>query len=471
MLIAAIQTLLTAIACALVVVAWRWFRRDRTIALLVGAGIVIRAIAGQLLFWISYLALPVGRSLQGGSGFWFYAIDGMKYYRGASALANHGIGAVFTVDPAVVSPAYTHLLALFELLCGPVVSTALLLNLAAYIATCAVVVKLAGDHSRIAAVSVAAISFAPSLILWSTQPLKDVFFVFLFAAFIGVTASWIVVWRRNDHAFARAIGVTVAMLLVLGAIAGIRWYFALALLVTSAPLLFLGALRTRTPVRAVAIVVAMYGLVAGGAMVLAQPHMPPALREVLIAPIAPTAPRAFAAVLDGTRYSFDRLAGSTRIEAGPALSPAIDPRLARFVSSGLALLLPRPLARATGLIEVHGGRGFWLFADLDTIFFDVVLCFAVVTLFRAPRAPKWRNPLVWLVLAMTLLTAAAFAYCVGNFGALFRYRAMIFIGVVMVPVAAAWATREGEAILRVRSRSATEREERQDLLSSTAQNV
>ena len=37
---------------------------------------------------------------------------------------------------------------------------------------------------RVARVAVAAIAFSPSSILWSTQPLKDVLFLFLFALFV-----------------------------------------------------------------------------------------------------------------------------------------------------------------------------------------------------------------------------------------------------------------------------------------------
>jgi len=329
---------------------------------------------------------------------------------------------------------------------GTVASMALLLNLAAYLGTCVVVVKLAGEQKRVAAIAVAAISFSPSSILWSTQPLKDVLFLFLFAAFVGVAASWISAWRSGERAFPRALAMTFAMLIVFCLMAGIRWYFALALLVTSAPLLMIAALRTRMPLRAVALLIGMYGAVLVGAVYVAGPFLPADVRELLTSPDvsrAARSPYTLASTIDGARSAYDRMDGSTRI--GTSALPD-SPHAARFVSGGAALLLPRPVAQATGLLNLSGGRGLFFFADVDTIFFDAVLLIAILALVRAPRAPKWRNPLLWLVVVVTFTIGAAFVYAISNFGALFRYRSMIFIGIVMIPVVAAWATRDAATV-------------------------
>jgi hypothetical protein len=444
MLIASIQAVLTAIACALLFAGWRWFRRDRTIALLVAGGLLIRAIAGQVLFWISYLHLPIAESLQRGQGFWFYATDGFGYFRVAINAADRGILAVFSYDRAVMSPGFTQVLAVFSLLFGGPASMALLLNLAAYLGTCAIVVKLAGPQKRVAMLAIAAISFSPAFVLWSTQPLKDVFFVFLFAAFVGVVASWIAVWNRKDHTLPRALLITLAMLAVVGVLAGIRWYYALALLVISAPLLIVTALRTARPLRAVVVLLCAYGAVFAGALYVAMPHLPVPVRLFIQSPDlgeAMRAPQTLASVLDGARSSYDLKGGATRIDAGTLLGGS---RVARFTSGSAALLLPRPVARATGLAVMHGGRGFWWFADVDTLFFDVFLIVAVVALLRARDPGKWRNPLLWLVVLVTVAIGAMFVYCVANFGALFRYRSMLFIGVILVPVVMAWAASRGD---------------------------
>ncbi len=439
MLIELVQLLLAAIACGLLFVAFRWFRRDRTIALLVGIGFLLRAVAGQLLFWISFLYLPIGRELQAGNGLWFYARDGRRYFEQAWVAVDEGFSAIVHIDPSIISPGFSQVLALFGWLFGAVVSTSLLMNLAAYLGTCAVAVKLAGENKRAAALSVAALSFSPSSILWSTQPLKDVLFLFLLAAFIGAVASWIAVWRREERAFPRAIAVTLLLLLVFCAIAGIRWYFAFALLLISAPILLVAALRTRVPLRASALLVALYAVVFGAAVWVAGRYLPYQFRQLIAKPTVGGAiqtPNALAGALDGARLAFDRMEGSTKIVA-TALQDS--PRTSRFISGTAALLLPRPIARATGLLDMSGGRGLFFFADIDTVFFDLVLIMAILALLRAPRSPKWRSPLVWLVVIFTLAIGAAFVYAISNFGALFRYRSMVFLGIAMIPAVAAWS--------------------------------
>jgi hypothetical protein len=450
MLIAFVQLLLAAIACALLFTGFRWFRHDRTLALIVAIGLLVRAVAGQLLFWISYLSLPFARELQAGGGLWFYGRDGRRYFERAALAVEQGIGAIMHIDPTIVSPGFSQVLALFGLLFGAVVSTALLLNLAAYLGTCVIAVKLAGEQKRVAAFSVAAISFSPSAILWSTQPLKDVLFLFLFAAFIGVAASWIAVWRRQERAFPRAIAVSLLLMLVICAIAGIRWYFAFALLLISAPILLVAALRTRMPLRASALLAGMYGVVFVTAIWVAGTYLPYQFRELLDKPNVASAaksPYTLAAVIDGARSAYDQLEGSTKI-TGTALQDS--PHASRFVSGMAALLLPRPIARATGLIDLGGGRGLFFFADIDTVFFDIVLVVAILALLRTPRSPKWRSPLVWLVLIITLAMGAAFVYAISNFGALFRYRSMVFLGIAMIPVVAAWSTRDEGLLPKLR---------------------
>ena len=65
-----VQLLLAAVACFGL---WRLCRAQPRIVV---AGFLVRALVGQALFWISYLRLPVARSLQLGDGFWFFAVDG-----------------------------------------------------------------------------------------------------------------------------------------------------------------------------------------------------------------------------------------------------------------------------------------------------------------------------------------------------------------------------------------------------------
>jgi len=441
MLIAILQLVLTTIACGLLFVAWRTFRSDRVIFLLVAAGILIRAAVGQVLFWISYLELPFGRGMQEGGGFWFFATDGKKYFlRAAEAASERGLGALTHIDPTVVSPGYTQVLVLFALLFGVVASIGLLMNLAAYVGTCAIVVKLAGDQTRVARIAIAALSLSPASILWSTQPLKDVLFLFLFALFVAVAAAWIRAWQREQNALLFGVLATVALLLSFCVIAGIRWYFALVFFVVLVPLLVIVSMGTRKRLQAIVLLLLMCGAMLGCAVHVAGPFLPPSIRRMILSPrlaSAARSPRMVGNILEGVRDAYDGLGGGTRMRPGTLIS---NRRAARFFSGSAALLLPHDLARATGLTNIGGGRGLWLFVDLDTIFFDVVLILAIIAVVRAPRE-KWRNAIFWLVLIVTLAMGAAFAYSVSNFGALFRYRSMIFIGVVMLPVAAVWRPR------------------------------
>jgi hypothetical protein len=429
MLIATVQLFLTAIACGLLFVAVRAFRSHRIVSILVAIGFLVRAIIGQALFWISYLHLPFLTRLQAGEGFWFYATDGRKYFRYVAEAARYGL----TLNPNVDGGGYTHILILFGLLFGVVASMALLMNLAAYLGTCAIVVKLAGEHVRVARAAIAAIAFSPSSILWSTQPLKDVLFLFLFALFVAVAAAWIRAWHREKHALLHASLMSLALLAVFCGIAGIRWYFALALFAFSAPLLFMASLRARKPLHAVLLLIVMYGGVLAGAVQVSGKYLPPPIRAWITSPLkseTTPAPVMLAWIIDGARISFDRLDGGTKIL--PAIGES-DTRPERFLRGCVAFFLPHAIAGG----NIGGGRGLWLFADADTIFFDIVLLAAMVALFRTPRE-KWRNPILWLVLVTTIAMGAAFIYCVSNFGALFRYRSMIFIGVAMLPVVAVW---------------------------------
>lgn len=117
------------------------------------------------------------------------------------------------------------------------------------------------------------------------------------------------------------------------------------------------------------------------------------------------------------------------------LSPAGQSRPVRLFAGAAALVIPTLLCERLGIFDVGGGRDLLWFADLDTLVFDAVLILALRALVAA-RATAWRNPLIWLVLLATLMIAAPLVYSVSNFGTLFRLREMIYLGVVLLPIAA-----------------------------------
>lgn len=112
-----------------------------------------------------------------------------------------------------------------------------------------------------------------------------------------------------------------------------------------------------------------------------------------------------------------------------------DTIISRIVTGLAAVILPRTLAQKLGIIRVGGGRGFWALVELDTIIFDAVLLMALVFLIKWIRNGSLADPMVWLVVLMTLLLAAPLVYTVSNFGTLFRLRAMVLVSLLLVPPA------------------------------------
>ncbi len=101
------------------------------------------------------------------------------------------------------------------------------------------------------------------------------------------------------------------------------------------------------------------------------------------------------------------------------------------------MVLPQWIAQRIGLIDVHGGRGLWLLVEVDTLVFDAVLIFAIVSVIRAMRRRTLRSPDFWMLLIVTLTIGGALAYTVSNFGTLFRHRNMFLIGLALLPLVAA----------------------------------
>ncbi|HET8797709.1 MAG TPA: hypothetical protein VFO89_08480, partial [Thermoanaerobaculia bacterium] len=128
---------------------------------------------------------------------------------------------------------------------------------------------------------------------------------------------------------------------------------------------------------------------------------------------------------------------STSLEApGPAPPPRGNPHVTRLLAGTAALLVPNFLAGPLGLFDVGGGRGLLWFTDLDTLVFDAALVFAILSVVAA-GAGSLRRPLLWLVAPLTIVLGGLLAYSVTNVGTLFRLRAMVYTGIVLIPLAAA----------------------------------
>ncbi|HYC92964.1 MAG TPA: hypothetical protein VEO54_27410 [Thermoanaerobaculia bacterium] len=470
-------------------------RRGPLISLVVALGFVGRSLAGQALFWVSYLKLPYGRSLQLGDGLWFFGLDAIHYYGAAKTAAYDGLGAVLTISHFVPSVVYVKVVGLFLWLFGIATSTAILVNLAAYLGTAALIVVCAERRRvspRITALTLAAVSFLPSTVLWSLQPLKDAFVLFLAVLFAFMVDEFAAAWR-GEAGRARTLRLLFAAAMLAAttyALAGIRWYYALIMLAAaSIPLLaiILGAhggrsIAIRTAVMAVLMVVLTQNVVAG-----AGPYLPLRMRAVLrpwteggggiVQRID-----AVGEVVVQSRENFDHYKGAgTRIRAGAAVAekekeatqvatatapsapapavtatapapqpvpPAPQPQPAKEVdvpttaggrlTAGLAaLLLPRKVASALGLVSIGGGRGLMWFVDIDTVLFNIVLVALVVIFFIGLRRGAWRDSFVWYLVVATIVITAALAYTVSNFGTLFRHRQMVVATLALIGIAAA----------------------------------
>jgi hypothetical protein len=142
--------------------------------------------------------------------------------------------------------------------------------------------------------------------------------------------------------------------------------------------------------------------------------------------------------------SWRAVAAAAPPSSGPApattSAPNAKQRTLRLLTGAAAVVLPRSIGNALGLFHIGGGRGMLWFTELDTIVLDLVLIVALAVI-ALRFAESIRNPLVWLVVVLTVLVGAPLVYTVTNFGTLFRLREMIYFGLLLTPLAIASRSR------------------------------
>jgi len=422
-------------------------------SLIIALGFLIRAFGGEVLFWISYLKLPLARSLQLGDGFWFFAVDvpGMLAY--ARELIPRGPMGLLLIGRELPSHAFIQVFTALAWMFGTFASVAILLNCAAFLATCAIILRLGepgaiGDRPRF--VALIAMAFGPGTILWSLQLLKDTLFIFLIAAMIACCFSWQEQWRGAITNWRKKLFAAGAMLAVLYTMAGIRWY--LAVFFWGAWIVF-GLLTTLAASKKIAALLAnvlLLVLLAQAVRLGGASDVPQSIRRILDPrpSIAATfRPAVLTKDLSGRRYGFEKTPGATTIVAGRALEEGhgdeirkpmdktSDPHpIAKTMAGLTAEFLPRSIAQALGLVRIGGGRGFWLFAELDTLVLDGLLIFSIIVCARSLRTHSRITPLFVLLLIVFVATAGPLAYTVNNFGTLFRLRQMLYAVVAFLPL-------------------------------------
>jgi len=453
---------------------WRRTRllHDRWIDIAIAAGFAARAFLGQLLFWISYEKLPIAKAMQIGDGLWFFAMDALLYYPPARSAAHGGLWAILHVPRSVASVSFVQTLSVFFILFGEAASVAVLLNLFCFLGMAWLIVRWAAQDPRARAAArfaIAAIALSPALMVWSLQPLKDPMFLFLVVAFVAACAAWQRAWISGSRWWWR-VGIAAAMCAAIYMIAGIRWYFAFAMLIASGAFLLLVVFRApdRRALAAVSalallIVLSRAFLLGGG------PYVPVPVSAALspgMTRAAADLPTSIAHDVESAREGFEHSGGATQIGMGRELArldqaagptpppssrvrkhqhnlppaplsaePMPSSRLGRFAAGTAALVVPSSIGRRAGVFQIGGGRNLWLFTDLDTLVFDLAAAVAIYWVMRSIRSASLRNPLFWLVAGLTVLIAFPLVYTVANFGTLFRLRDMVYIGLVLIPLA------------------------------------
>jgi len=397
-----------------------------------------------------------------------------------------------------------------------VASTGILFNSFFYLATCGLILLIARDDERPRDFALAAIAFGPATILWSLQPLKDTYFVFLIVAMVAIWREWQKLWRGEGVRRPLPIAICAAtMWYLVYAISGTRWYVGAFLVAIS--FFFLGVVANRPrPRLAGSVVAVLLFVVLGQAFVAGGDFdIPLPLRTALDVRTI-FRPRAHAerakVLLTTVRRGFEMTPGNTMIVPGRALQtvapvptepqpkpkaepappsaekveasppppppakkpesaaalspPAKNPEVApppprpfrirrahhrrvraaapsetvmslvsKIAAGAAAMFVPRAIAQTVGLVRIGGGRGFWLFADLDTVVFDLVIFVALAYCARAiVRRERRVTPLFLLVLLLFAGLTAPMVYVVANFGTLFRLREMLYVFAALLPL-------------------------------------
>jgi hypothetical protein len=433
-----LHVLVAALACFFLWRLWRSMAGRGRASLLIAAGFLIRAFGGQVLFWISYLRLPVARTLQLGKGFWFFAVDGPGMLDYSLELITDGPLAWLFIRKQIPSHAFIQVFTLFAATFGVFASVAILFNCVAFLGTCAIILRIGPRDSRAdlpRLVALAAMALGPGTILWALQLLKDTFCLFLIAAMIAACFYWQALWRDGAIGmWRRAALYAIAMFVVLYAIAGMRWYVAVFFWGAWSVFGLLTVLSTKRKLVASLIHLALFVVLAQAVRIGGANDVPRSIQRVLDPrpSIAATfRPRALTEDLVVRRRGFEDAPAATTISVGKTLEGL---PLAKASAGLAAAFLPRFIGESLGLVRIGGGRGFWFFVELDTLVFDAVFLFAIIFCARSLRAGARVTPLFVLLVIVFLATAGPLAYTVNNFGTLFRLRQVLYVILAFLPL-------------------------------------
>lgn len=436
----AIVTVQTLVAIALgtaLFQLWRvTVRSGPRFAWIVTAGFVFRSFVGQAFFWVSYLRLPIAPELQLGDGYWFWGLDGHGFFVLAHRVIAAGAKAVLLIDKTTIAFFYVQIIAVAVVLLGVSAAVGFLLNSIAFMAMSALIVRWEAtrEHPTPVLVALVIIWFTPSWLLWAVQPMKDaVFFFFLTAFFFGLSR-----FCRElpgiQMRTAPLIGWTAVMMSAIYATSGMRWYFGFLIWGISCLAVALTFVRHRFSARRIVVALAVLVLTSQAMVQGSGPYMPKSLQRIFrpmtAAGAVADAPASLRASLQGSRETQEKVLGGTTLKEPRIIAKlGRGSRITRLMMGLSAMFVPPSIATAVGLLSVGGGRGLWLFADLDTIVFDTAIVIAFLVIFR--RRQQY-GPIFWPLMAMTVSLTLAIAYVSTNYGTLMRHRAMVLMCVVLL---------------------------------------
>ena len=440
--------------------------RSRILGLIVWSGVALRLAAGLGLFMISYTDSAFLRGVHTGDGFWSLAPDARVYYDHAARVGASGWSAVSGGDP---SPLFSRALGYWFVALGTHVPSAIMFNLACYVATCAVLVYTCRQELRgkgwplqsgaTAAAVVVMFTYSPMLVLTSTQVLKDTFFALLIVlACLGTVAN-LTSLRTEPEVRYSAFGASLLVIFTtVYGIAGIRAYYALLMCAayTAAFVLvcLFAAKGRRVSVAGLGIgsLVVIYLAFRLGAGPYYDWYMLVAANTLGYAPAPAVSSTsngtpAAASVEPGGgsivtfRDGFVRSGGNTNLAATDSGTDATDSgmdlrNVVVDVGRGLlATFVPISLLEALSIVSLNGGGGFLAVTDADTLFLDLGLIAVGAIIWRDRRRLRGGLPAMAFLALLAIVSALLLGYVVTNYGTLFRLRLLAVVPAWLTPLA------------------------------------
>ncbi|MBI3825249.1 MAG: hypothetical protein HY294_04570 [Candidatus Rokubacteria bacterium] len=213
--------------------------RQPLVTAVVAASTLVRSALAVVLYEISARSLPIFTGLQAGPGFWIFSPDSAyldQYGRWAAIALRAGLGLPF----ASGTPDYPVTIALLYRWLGPHPLYPVFLNVwamgGAVIVTALLARRLWGERG--VRLPVLLVAFWPSLLVWSTQILKDALAIFLTLLFFAGHLAF-----QRAGSWPRRLGWAVALGAVLFVLFRLRFYVAIALLAAAALLWVVTSVR------------------------------------------------------------------------------------------------------------------------------------------------------------------------------------------------------------------------------------